>query len=86
MISVELRFGLPPFYEDIEEYMKAEEIHYFKEALKTISNHCQIAQMLVDTKPELLPTVLEEIFEDAQTLLETHCVEEALIKHHAEYY
>lgn len=55
--------------------MTDEQKHWLKETLKTIGNHCQIAQMLIDLdKQDLLPTVLEEIYEDAQGVIDEHCV------------
>ena len=59
--------------------MTDEQKHWLKETLKTISNHCQIAQMLIEfNQQDLLPTILEEIYEDSQGIIDEHCVERAV--------
>ena len=48
---------------------------WLPEQLKTISNLCKVAQILINVgHGELLPTVLELLFEQAQELTLDHCV------------
>jgi len=46
-----------------------------KEELKTISNLCEIAQMLITNgKLYLLPTVLETIYIESQQIIDEQCI------------
>lgn len=46
-----------------------------KEQLKTIRNFTDIALLLISgDKASLLPTVLEALFEQAQAILDEHCI------------
>lgn len=52
------------------------EKYWLTETLKTIENHCQIAQLLIkNNRIELLPTTLEVLYEEAQGVLDEHCVQ-----------
>lgn len=52
------------------------ESHQLKERIKTIRNLCETVLVLIEAKrPELLPTVLEIIFIEAQEMTDEHCVE-----------
>ena len=45
------------------------------ESLKTISNLCKVAQLLIETgNREYLATVIELLFQEAQSITEEHCV------------
>ena len=47
------------------------------EQLKTVGNLCIIAKLLkADGRPELLPTVLELLFFEAQEIVGDHCISE----------
>ena len=55
--------------------MTYEDLHWLRESLKTICNHAYIAIILLDLgKMELLPTVLEEMQEDIQDIMDEHCI------------
>ena len=46
-----------------------------QEELKTIKNLCEIAQMLITNKKvEILPTVLEVIYIEAQQIVDEQCI------------
>lgn len=52
-----------------------------KELLKSITNRCIIAKFLLDSLEEsrthhLLPTILEDMYEDAQTIALEYCAKE----------
>ncbi len=48
---------------------------YLEEQLKTIVNLSVVAQLLIkQSRWELLPTVLEFLFEQAQEVCDEHCV------------
>ena len=44
------------------------------EQLKTIRNLCETALYIEQEHPEWLPTLLELIFEEAQKMVDEHCV------------
>ncbi len=49
---------------------------WLPEQLKTIRNLCDIALLLRDVgKDELLPTVLELLYEQAQQVVDEQCIE-----------
>jgi hypothetical protein len=51
---------------------------WLTEQIKTVRNLCDIAMLLVIAgKNELLPTILELLYEQAQSIIDDHCV----IKH-----
>jgi len=51
------------------------EYYWFYEQLGTILNLCLIAQILIkQSRHELLPTVLEYLYEQAQEIVDKHCV------------
>ena len=48
-----------------------------KDELESIQNRCEIALLLIETgHTYLLPTILEYIFEGAQSLVDSHCIKE----------
>jgi len=49
--------------------------HWYKEAIKTLRNRCDIALICSDN-PKLLATITEDIYEDAQNLTLEYCVVE----------
>lgn len=51
------------------------------ELLKSIRNRCEILLLLSVAYPEgqiknIMPTILEDIHEDSQAIIEGHCIEE----------
>jgi len=57
------------------EYEYQRMSNYLSEQLKTITNLCKIAQMLIDNnEPELLPTILELMQLEIQDVIEENCV------------
>ena len=48
-----------------------------EERLKTSQKRCEIALLLIKhNHPELLPTILEDLFFGAQTIIDLYCVKE----------
>ena len=48
---------------------------YLHESIKTIRNLCDIAVILMNVSHrELLPTILELLYQEAQSLVDEHCV------------
>ena len=48
---------------------------WLPEQLKTTSNLCEIAQLLIkDERYKLLPTVLELLYETTQQIMDENCV------------
>lgn len=53
------------------------DISEVEELIKSIRNRCEISQVLIQVGAEdLLPTVLEDLYEDAQTIALEYCVKE----------
>ena len=52
------------------------EIGWLPDQLKTMRNLCDISLILIEReKQELLPTVLELLYQEAQAILDSYCVE-----------
>ena len=52
--------------------------YWYQEAIKTLMNKCAIALILTSLgKQELLPTITEDILEDAQKMVDEYCVEDS---------
>jgi len=53
--------------------------HELKELLKSIRNRCEIAEFLIDSGvssvDKWLPTILEDMYVDCQTVIDEYCVE-----------
>jgi len=45
-----------------------------EERLKTTRNRCDIALLLIEHNPELLPTILEDMFYGVQEILRLYCI------------
>ena len=53
------------------------EINELQELIKSIRNRCYIADILIEKgRFELLPTVLEDLHTDSQTIALEYCVKE----------
>ena len=53
------------------------ELDELSELIKSIRNRCFIADILIEQgRPELLPTVLEDLHLDSQTIALDYCVKE----------
>ena len=51
------------------------DMNELEELLKSIRNRCFIAAIIIH-EPHLLPTILEDLYEDAQTIVMEYCVKE----------
>lgn len=48
---------------------------YLYESIKTIKNLCEVAQVLINIgQQNLLPTILELLYQEAQSVIDEHCV------------
>ena len=55
--------------------MTDEERRWLREYLRTTRNLCDVALIVLEQgKDELLPTVLELLYQEAQNILEEHCI------------
>lgn len=61
-----------------EKIIEMQEQEGLVEQLKTIVNLGLVAQLLIKEKHrELLPTILEFLFQEAQSIMDSHCVGKA---------
>lgn len=50
--------------------------HFLVEELKTVRNLCDISLLLIrGGREELLPTILELLYQEVQQIVDEHCVE-----------
>ena len=53
------------------------DIEHLEEQLKTLHNLVDISFLIIEgNRPKLLPTILELILLEAQSIAEKHCIEE----------
>lgn len=48
--------------------------HYLVEQIKTIKNLCEISLYIAPVHPEWLPTLLELLYQEAQEIVNEHCI------------